>query len=145
MVENDTPVEVVSQAAMARPDHKVYDSIIVTRNRYYHGLVSVRQLLDAITSVQVEAARFANLLTGLSGNRYIDTTDRQDRPVRLPLMTISLALIDCQPGQYNNLEELARVSAELKKYAKSKEGSVFVKERRQRKAQTRPLSPRPVI
>lgn len=241
MVENDTPVEVVSQAAMARPDHKVYDSIIVTRNRSYHGLVSVRQLLDAITSVQVEAARFANPLTGLPGNRqieeellnrlsgeqpfsviysdldhfkgfndrygfergdqaikltasiiteqvarygrpddlvghiggddfivitrpevaeeicrkiietfdqrvpelydpedrergYIDTTDRQDRPVRLPLMTISLALIDCQPGQYNNLEELARVSAELKRYAKSKEGSVFVKERRQRKA-----------
>ncbi|MBE3587596.1 MAG: GGDEF domain-containing protein [Thermoanaerobacteraceae bacterium] len=240
-VENDTPVEMVSQAAMARPDHKVYDSIIVTRNRSYHGLVSVRQLLDAITSIQVEAARFANPLTGLPGNRqieeellnrltgeqpfsviysdldhfkgfndrygfergdqaikltatiiseqvarhgrpddlvghiggddfivitrpevaeeicrkiietfdqkvpelydpedrergYIDTKDRQDRPVRLPLMTISLALIDCRPGQYNNPEELARISAELKKYAKSKEGSVFVKERRQRKA-----------
>ncbi|MDN5362397.1 MAG: hypothetical protein PWP70_1444 [Moorella sp. (in: firmicutes)] len=240
-VEDDTPVEMVSQAAMARPDHKVYDSIIVTKNRSYHGLVSVRQLLDAITSIQVEAARFANPLTGLPGNRqieeellnrlsgeqpfsviysdldhfkgfndrygfergdqaikltasiiseqvarygrpddlvghiggddfivitrpevaeeicrkiiatfaqkvpelydfedrergYIDTKDRQDQPVRLPLMTISLALIDCHPGQYTNPEELARISAELKKYAKSKEGSVFVKERRQRKA-----------
>lgn len=238
-VEHDTPVEVVSQVAMARSDHKVYDSIIVTKNRSYHGLVSVRQLLDAITSIQVEAARFANPLTGLPGNRqieaellnrlsgeqpfsviysdldhfkgfndrygfergdqaikltatiiseqvarhgrpddlvghiggddfivvtrpevseeicrkiietfdqkvpelydpedrergYIDTKDRQDRPVRLPLMTISLALIDCHPGQYTNPEELARTSAELKKYAKSKEGSVFVKERRRR-------------
>lgn len=239
-VEDDTPVEVVSQMAMARPDHKVYDSIIVTKNHSYHGLVSVRQLLDTITNIQVEAARFANPLTGLPGNRqieeelryrlsgdqpfsviysdldrfkgfndrygfergdqaiqltasiiteqvarfgrpddlvghiggddfivitgpevaeeicrkiievfdqrvpelydpedrergYIDTKDRQERPVRLPLMTISLAVIDCRPGQYSDPEELARISAELKKYAKSMEGSVFVKERRNRK------------
>ncbi|MEW5762897.1 MAG: GGDEF domain-containing protein [Bacillota bacterium] len=239
VVEGDTPIEIVSQIALARPDHKVYDSIIVTRNRSYRGLVSVRQLLEAITSIQVEAARFANPLTGLPGNRqieaellnrltgnepfsviysdldhfkgfndrygfergdqaikltaaviteevgrvgrpddlvghiggddfvvitrpeiaeeicrsiiaafdrripelydpedrekgYIETVDRQDRPVRLPLMSISLALIDCQPGQFTNPEELARVSAALKKYAKAKEGSVYVKERRRR-------------
>ncbi|OAT86508.1 GGDEF domain-containing protein [Desulfotomaculum copahuensis] len=237
-VEDDSPVEVVSQAAMGRPDLKVYDSIIVTRNRAYLGLVSVRQLLDAITSLQVETARFANPLTGLPGNRqidaellnrlgegrpfsviysdldhfksfndrygfergdqaikltadimvetvarsgrpgdlvghiggddfiivtvteaaeevcrgviaefdrlitslydpedrekgFIDTCDRQGRPVQLPLMTISLALIDCRPGQYAGPEELARVAAGLKKYAKSREGSVFVRERRQ--------------
>ncbi|MCL6576358.1 GGDEF domain-containing protein [Kyrpidia sp.] len=239
IVENDTPVEVVSQLAMARPDHKVYDSIIVTKNGIYHGLVSVRQLLDAITGIQVEAARFANPLTGLPGNRlieeellsrlgggqpfsviytdldhfkgfndrygfergdqaikmtasilteqvsrlgrpddlvghiggddfivvtrpevseaicrgvieafdervpelydpedrkrgYIDSRDRQDRPVRLPLMTVSLALIDCHPGHYQSPEELSRIAAGLKKYAKSMEGSVFVKERRHR-------------
>jgi len=241
VVEDDTPVEMVSQTALSRPDHKVYDSIIVSKNGIYRGLVSVRGLLDTITSMQVEAARFANPLTGLPGNRqieeellsrlgsdqpfsviysdldyfksfndcygfergdavikltadilkeksaaagkpddlvghiggddfiiitrsgvagvvcgeiiaafdqrvpelhdpedrkrgYIDTRDRQDQPVRLPLMSISLAVIDCRPGQYQSPEELSRVAAELKKYAKSIKGSVFVKERRNRQA-----------
>jgi len=240
IVEDDTPVEMVSQTALSRPDHKVYDSIIVSKNGIYKGLVSVRNLLDIITSMQVEAARFANPLTGLPGNRqieeellsrlgsglpfsviysdldyfksfndcygfergdsvinltagilkeisaksgkpddmvghiggddfiivtvpgvaeaicsgiiasfdelapglydpedrergYIDTRDRQDQPIRLPFMTISLAMIDCRPGQYQSTEELARLAAELKKYAKSKRGSVYVKDRRSRK------------
>ena len=241
VLEADIPVEMVSQAAMGRLDHKIYDSIIITRNRKYHGLVSIRALLDALTSMQIEAARFANPLTGLPGNRQIEeellnrlssgrpfsiiysdldnfkgfndrygfergdqaikltaeiiagavrehgaagdltghiggddfvvitrpeaaekicehvcaafdraigrlydpedrekgcilTRDRQDREVIIPLMSISLALINCAPGEFNGPEELARVSAELKKYAKSQPGSVYVKERRKRKA-----------
>ena len=61
---------------------------------------------------------------------YINTKDRQDKPVRLPLMSISLALIDCEPGQFQTIEELSRMVALLKKYAKSKDGSVIVKDRR---------------
>ncbi|MEW5952583.1 MAG: GGDEF domain-containing protein [Bacillota bacterium] len=236
-IEDDTPVESVSQAALGRPDHKVYDSIIINKNGLYKGLVSLRSLLDVITSMQVEGARFANPLTGLPGNRqieeellnrlasgrpfsviyldldhfkgfndcygfergdlvlkltaeickessyrageandlvghiggddfiiitrpavsskicefviagfdlevpdfydpedrqrgYINTRDRQDKPVQLPLMSISLALIDCEPGQFRAIEELSRAAASLKKYAKSKEGSVYVKDRR---------------
>jgi len=239
IVEDNVPVEIVSQAAIGRADHRVYDSIIVTRNRIYKGLVSVRQLLDAMTRIQVEAARYANPLTGLPGNRqieerlltclagqqpfsviyadldhfksfndrygfergdkaikmvariitetvaasggpddlvghiggddfiiitgstaaeaigegiiaaftrrvaelydpedlekgYIDTFDREEKPVRLPLMSISLALVPCAPGEYHNPEELARVAAELKKYAKSQSGNTFVRQRRQR-------------
>ena len=63
---------------------------------------------------------------------YINTMDRKNRPIRLPIMTVSMVIIDCIPGQYRNPEELARAAAELKKYAKSLEGSVFVKERRNR-------------
>jgi len=240
IVEDDTPVELVSQTALSRPNQKVYDSIIVTKNGIYMGIASVRSLLDIITNMQIEAARFANPLTGLPGNRqieeellnrlnsgqpfsviysdldhfksfndcygfergdlvikltaeilkeksattgkpddlvghiggddyisitrpdvaeavcseiiaafderaselydpedrergYIDTVDRQDQPIRLPLMTISLALIDAKPGQYQSPEELARVAADLKKYAKSKKGSLFVKDRRSMK------------
>ena len=235
IVEDDTPVEQVSQTALNRPDNKVYDSIIVTKNKIYMGLVSLRTILDIITKMQVEAARFANPLTGLPGNRqieeelfnrlnsgeafsiiysdldnfksvndcygfergdlvikstaeiikdvsarvgksddmvghiggddyiiitrpeaakeicneivvafdrsipeiydpedrikgYIDTRDRQERPVRLPLMSISLALIDAMPKQYQSIEQLSRLAAELKKYAKSKKGSVYVKD-----------------
>lgn len=236
-IEDDTPVESVSQAALGRPDHKVYDSVIINKNGLYRGLVSLRSLLDVITNMQIEGARFANPLTGLPGNRqieeellnrlasgqpfsviyldldhfkgfndcygfergdlvlkltaeickesstqigesddlvshiggddfiiitrpgvsgqicdlvieifdrkvpdlydpedrqrgYINTKDRQDKPVRLPLMSISLALIDSEPGQFQTIEELSRSAALLKKYAKSKDGSVFVKDRR---------------
>jgi len=235
--EDDTPVEVVSQAAMARLDHKVYDSIIITRKRRYHGLVSVRALLDALTTMQLEVARFANPLTGLPGNLQIEeellnrlsagqpfsivyadldhfkgfndrygfergdeaikltagvitgmtrehgrpgdlvghiggddfvvitvpqaadavcqsicdefdrlipelydpedrqresifTVDRKEQEVEIPIMSISLAVINCLPNEYTNPEELARVAAKLKKYAKTKPGSVYVKERR---------------
>lgn len=241
VLEEDTPVEMVSQAALGRLNHKIYDSIIITRNRKYHGLVSIRALLDILTSMQIETARFANPLTGLPGNRQIEeellnrlssgwpfgviysdldnfkgfndrygfergdqaikltaeiitatvteygagddlighvggddfvvitrpeaaeticqrvcaafdraigrlydpedrekgcilTRDRQDREVIIPLMSISLALVNCAPGEFNNPEELARVSAELKKYAKFQPGSVYVEERRKRKA-----------
>lgn len=237
MAEDDSPVEVVSQAAMGRLDHKVYDSIILTRNRRYHRLVSVRALLDVLTTMQMEVARFANPLTGLPGNLKIEeeilnrlsadrpfsiiyadldyfkgfndrygfdkgddairltadvingmvrecgceddlvghiggddfvvitvpeavdnvsqsicskfdllipelydpedrlrgkifTVDRQEREVEIPIMTISLAIINCLPGRFTNPEELARAAAELKKYAKAKPGSVYVKERR---------------
>lgn len=237
VMEDDTPVEAVSQAAMSRADNKVYDSIIICKNHLYKGMVSVRSLLDAITGMQVEAAMFANPLTGLPGNRqieteltnrlaseqpfsviyidldhfkgfndcygfergdlvikltsaiikeisagaglpddmvghiggddfilitrpqtaenvcrgiidnfdarvgelydaedrargYINTMDRKNHPISLPTMTVSLVIIDCGPGQYRNPEELARAAAGLKKYAKSLEGSVFVKERR---------------
>lgn len=72
IMEDDTPVELVSQAAMSRSGNKVYDSIIICKNSFYKGMVSVRSLLDAITGMQVEAARFANPLTGLPGNRQIE-------------------------------------------------------------------------
>jgi EAL domain-containing protein (putative c-di-GMP-specific phosphodiesterase class I)/GGDEF domain-containing protein len=237
IVEVDTPVELVSQTALSRPNHKVYDSIIVIKNGIYLGLVSFRSLLDKITGMQIKAARFANPLTGLPGNLqieeellnrlnadqpfsiiysdldhfksfndcygfergdlviqlaadiikevtaeegkaddlvghiggddyiiitrpdvaesicsgiiaafearvsdlydpkdrargYIDTRDRQDHPIRLPLMSISLAIINAQPKQYPSTEELARVAAELKKYAKSQKGSLYVIDRR---------------
>jgi diguanylate cyclase (GGDEF)-like protein len=236
-VEDDTPLEAVSQMAMCRPHNKLYDSIIVTRGKTYEGLVSVRGLLDKITSMQVETARLANPLTGLPGNRRIeeellgrlgskkpfsviyadldcfkyfndhygfergdlviqmtarllcqatekygapadmvghiggddfiiismpekadvicrniikafdeaitefyDPADREKGSVPActregktscsPIMTISMAVLDCSSNRYNSPDELARSAAELKNYAKSQCGSVYVKERR---------------
>lgn len=237
VMEDDTPIETVSQAAMGRLEHKLYDSIIITRNRRYHSLVTVRALLDALTTMQLEVARFASPLTGLPGNLRIEeeilnrisgglafsilyadldnfkgfndrygfergdeaikltagvitemirnhgkpddlvghiggddfvvvtvpeaaetisqgvcaefdrripelydpddrqrgsiyTIDRKGQDVEIPVMSISLAVIDCLPNEYSSLEDLARLAAELKKYAKAKSGSVHVKERR---------------
>ncbi|RDV83648.1 EAL domain-containing protein [Ammonifex thiophilus] len=71
-VEEDTPIEVVSQLAMSRERLRLYDWIVVTRNRLFRGVVSVQALLDAFTRIQLEMARGANPLTGLPGRVGIE-------------------------------------------------------------------------
>lgn len=72
VVEEDTPIEIVSQVAMNRNRLKLYDYIIVTRNQLLKGVVSVQTLLDTMTRIRLEMARGANPLTGLPGNIAIE-------------------------------------------------------------------------
>jgi len=72
VVEEDTPIEIVSQVAMNRDRLKLYDYIIVTRNQLLKGVVSVQTLLDTMTRIRLEMARGASPLTGLPGNIAIE-------------------------------------------------------------------------
>jgi len=54
--------------------------------------------------------------------------DRQGMETRFPLVSISLAVVDCQ-GECT-AEAVSHRSAEMKKYAKSQEGNVWVRDRR---------------
>lgn len=72
IVEEDNPIEIVSQVAMNRDKLKLYDYIIVTKNQYLKGVVSVQTLLDTMTKIRLEIARGANPLTGLPGNIAIE-------------------------------------------------------------------------
>ena len=72
IVANNTPVELVSQIAMNRDKINLYDSIIVTSNELLQGVVSVQNLLDAMTRIRLELAKGANPLTGLPGNIAIE-------------------------------------------------------------------------
>ncbi|MBF7082126.1 GGDEF domain-containing protein [Desulfallas sp. Bu1-1] len=72
VVEENTPIEMVSQVAMNRDRLKLYDYIIVTRNQMFKGVVSVQTLLDTMTKIRLEIARGANPLTGLPGNIAIE-------------------------------------------------------------------------
>ncbi|ABB15529.1 hypothetical protein [Carboxydothermus hydrogenoformans] len=68
VVEEDTPIEIVSQIAVNRNRLKLYDYIIVTRNQLFKGIVSVQTLLDTMTRIRLEMAKGVNPLTGLLGN-----------------------------------------------------------------------------
>jgi EAL domain-containing protein (putative c-di-GMP-specific phosphodiesterase class I)/GGDEF domain-containing protein len=68
IVEGATPVEQVAGTAMRRERFKLYDHIIVTKDGFLQGLVSVQKMLDALAMVQVEMARGMNPLSGLPGN-----------------------------------------------------------------------------
>ncbi|WP_276354257.1 GGDEF domain-containing protein [Cohnella caldifontis] len=66
-----TPVDQLSQTAMAREPDKLYDAIIVTRGGEVAGIVSISALLDWVTNIRMSDAQWANPLTGLPGNEPI--------------------------------------------------------------------------
>lgn len=72
VVEANTPVETASQVAMCREKSKIYDHVIVTKNGLYAGVVTVQNLINSLTRIQLEFARGANPLTGLPGNNAIE-------------------------------------------------------------------------
>ncbi|WP_409345342.1 GGDEF domain-containing protein [Paenibacillus sp. MBLB4367] len=71
IVDETLPVEEVSQMAMSREKNKLYDLVIITRHGKMAGVASIRSILEYITNVRMESARFSNPLTGLPGNTPI--------------------------------------------------------------------------
>jgi Mg/Co/Ni transporter MgtE len=65
IVEETTPIEVVSSLAMQRSDAQLYDGVIVANQRKPIGMVSVANLIKAISERQIKLAQGANPLTGL--------------------------------------------------------------------------------
>jgi len=61
---------------------------------------------------------------------YIETRDRRGALNRFPIMTLSMAIVSNDRGQLSNYAQVGEAAAELKRYAKSIAGSVYVKEKR---------------
>lgn len=71
-VDYRTPISAVSNIAMQRRAEKLYDFIVVTQNGKYLGTVTVKDLLQKTTEIEVTNAKFQNPLTGLPGNVVIE-------------------------------------------------------------------------
>lgn len=71
-VDCKTPVNVVSSAAMAREDDKLYDFIVVKKDGEYLGTVTIRDLLKKTTEMEIDTAKHQNPLSGLPGNLIIN-------------------------------------------------------------------------
>ncbi|MFC3804233.1 GGDEF domain-containing protein [Cohnella sp. GCM10012308] len=71
VAEADMQVEAVARRAMDRSDSQLYDTVIVTEQGRYVGGVTVKALLESFASLQAEAARRVNPLTGLPGGDII--------------------------------------------------------------------------
>ena len=71
-VNHQMPVDQVSRLAMQRPFDRLYDPVVVEKNGAYFGLVTVKDLLDTCTKVEIDAALHCNPLTGLPGNLLIE-------------------------------------------------------------------------
>jgi EAL domain-containing protein (putative c-di-GMP-specific phosphodiesterase class I)/GGDEF domain-containing protein/CBS domain-containing protein len=71
-VDYETSIDNVSKMAMARSEENLYDYIVVTKNSKYYGIVTVKDLLEKTTELEVNFARHLNPLTGLPGNMLIE-------------------------------------------------------------------------
>ena len=72
IVNADLPLEAVSKIAMSREESNLYDLIVVVKDGQYVGAVSIMNLLNNITQLQVLCAHNSNPLTGLPGNLVIE-------------------------------------------------------------------------
>lgn len=71
-VDYRMPIEMASRLALIRPKKMLYDAIIVSDNGTYVGIATVKDLLEATISIQVERAMDINPLTHLPGNIQIE-------------------------------------------------------------------------
>ncbi len=66
------PLEAVARLAQERKEENLYDLIIVVKEDHYLGTVSIMNLLNHLTQLQIRNAFHANPLTGLPGNVMIE-------------------------------------------------------------------------
>jgi diguanylate cyclase (GGDEF)-like protein len=71
-VNYNMPVDQVSRLAMQRPFEQLYNPIVVEREGKYSGIVTIKDLLDSSTKVEIDIAMHSNPLTGLPGNLLIE-------------------------------------------------------------------------
>ncbi len=71
-VNCDMTVEQVSRLAMERPAEQLYNPIVVEKQGKYFGMVTVKDLLDTCTKIEIDVAMHSNPLTGLPGNLLIE-------------------------------------------------------------------------
>lgn len=67
-----TPIDMVAKMAMERDYEKLYDFITVIKNGNYHGIVTVKDLLEKTMEIEISNAKQLNPLTGLPGNLAIE-------------------------------------------------------------------------
>lgn len=72
IVDYNDSVFRVSNLAMNRPQEKIYDSIIVSKNNCFYSIISIKDLLLEVSKLKIKEARNANPLTGLPGNYMIE-------------------------------------------------------------------------
>lgn len=72
IVESKTPIEQVSNSAMNRNSEDLYDFIVVVQDEKYLGIVTIKDLLQKTTELQILSAKDQNPLTGLPGNQLIE-------------------------------------------------------------------------
>jgi diguanylate cyclase (GGDEF)-like protein len=61
---------------------------------------------------------------------YIETKDRQEKPVQYPIMGVAIAVVTNQKREITQVGQVSQIAAELKHYVKSLGGSRFLVDRR---------------
>ncbi len=71
-VDYQTPISTVSHIATLRNQDNMYDFIVITKHSKLVGTVSIKDLLQKITEIELLNAKYQNPLSGLPGNIEIE-------------------------------------------------------------------------
>lgn len=71
-VDSNLSISEVSAVAMARPNHQLYDFIVVTKADDYIGTVTIKDLLQKSMEIEITSAKHQNPLSGLPGNLIVE-------------------------------------------------------------------------
>jgi GGDEF domain-containing protein len=71
-INRNIRVDEVSRIAMQRAYERLYNPVVVESGGEYLGIVTIKDLLDASTKIQIEIAKRSNPLTGLPGNLLVE-------------------------------------------------------------------------
>lgn len=72
VMDASTSIDIVAKLAMSRPSKTIYDFIVVTENKSYLGVVTIKDLLEKTMEIEVFNSRHLNPLSGLPGNIAIE-------------------------------------------------------------------------
>lgn len=73
IVDYTMPLDDVSRLAMSRSSEVLYDYVLVQGDKNKHlGIVTIKDLLEKTTQLEIKVAKYANPLTGLPGNVMIE-------------------------------------------------------------------------
>jgi diguanylate cyclase (GGDEF)-like protein len=96
-------------------------------------IISTLAKADAIASnvVKMFDQRIVNLFSREDLERgYVEVINRKGTVDRFPLLTITIAMVTSGKGRVDHIARISDIASELKRYGKTLEGSVVVKERR---------------
>lgn len=71
-LDDQTPINLVSEMAMSRTLDRLYDFIVLTNHGNFSGIVTIKRLLEKTVEIEVNAAKNRNPLSGLPGNIMIE-------------------------------------------------------------------------
>jgi len=73
-VRYDSSVRTLSKLAMERENANIYDPVVVVdASGFFMGTVTMKQLISRASELEVDRAMNSNPLSGLPGNRYIES------------------------------------------------------------------------
>jgi len=96
-------------------------------------IISTPVRADAVASnvVKVFDERVVSLFTREDLERgYVEVVNRKGTFDRFPLLTLTIAMVTSGKGGVDHIARISDIASELKRYGKTLEGSVVVKERR---------------
>ena len=62
--------------------------------------------------------------------RYVEVEDRRGKRTQAPLVSLSIAIVTNEGREFHHAAQIADVAAQLKRYAKARPGSLWVKDQR---------------